>query len=324
MEVVRLEPVGVPRRGSRRGPGRGHDRELRRRAPRAPGPGAGGRARAPRSADEPAVALTFDPHPAAVLAPDRAPLRAHDAVAQKAELLAALGSRRARGPALHRAWPRLAPRGVRRRRARGAPGRARGRGGGGLPLRRGRERRRRRRCAGSAAISGFDVVAVPAVLQAAPRQQHAGPREPARGRRGQAAAALLGPPLLRRRPRGAGRRPRADPRDPHREPGRGERDPAPGGRLRGAGRGCARRARRPGRRGQPRAAADLRRRGSYDSRPTSWTSTATSTASAFASPSWPGCATSRAFSGREALRRPDPGGRTRRPGAFWPSRGNGL
>jgi riboflavin kinase/FMN adenylyltransferase len=87
MEVVRLEPVpsiarpaapGVVTIGNFDGVHRGHQALVRAARERATLKG------------EACLALTFDPHPAAILHPERAPLSL-TTVAQKAELLSALG-----------------------------------------------------------------------------------------------------------------------------------------------------------------------------------------------------------------------------------------
>ena len=86
------------------------DRQLRRRPPRAPPRASPGPARSPTSAALPVVAVTFDPHPMAVLRPEHAPTTL-TTIERRAELLA-------RGRRRRRAGAAVRPRGRRAGRRR--------------------------------------------------------------------------------------------------------------------------------------------------------------------------------------------------------------
>ena len=227
---------------------RRHPRQLRRGPPRAPG-----RARRPRRARAtdrglPSVAVTFDPHPVAVLHPEQAP-----------ELIAPGG--RARRPARRppastgsscstsRPSSPSRPRGVRRADLRATPRRPARRRRHGHPLRLPQLRRRRHACATLGAQHGFDVV----VLDDVGEGERWSPRAV---RTRHLAAGEVGDGRAHPRPSAPGRRHRRPRRPPR--PRAGLPDGEPVGRRAGPGPRRRRLRRvadpaRPGRRRRPTA-----------------------------------------------------------------------
>ena len=239
------------------------------------------------------VVLTFDPHPARVLGPGRAPA-ALTTLAQKEELLARLGVDRLAVLPFDAEVARLPPAQFAREVLQGALGARHVVVGEAFRFGHRREGDARALEALGEAL-GFTVRPLPPVLEQGSPVSSSRVRDALARGDVRTARDLLGRPYFVDATRGAGRREGAHDRRPDREPRAGEPDPARQGRLRGAVP-RPRRALAP-RGGEPRPPAHLRRRARDASRRTSSTSTGTCTAPGSASPSTSGCAASCASTG---------------------------